>query len=88
MGVWDEGVTPGTDHRTKTISQISRTGKCFFFPYQEGMLFQAAGILQKREQENNSLRKSNWYTIIGLFLATIALIVNVFIGIIRLCSGQ
>ncbi len=87
MGVWDEGVTPGTDHRAKTICQTKRSGKCFFYHYQEGMLFPAAETLQKREQENSSLRRSNMYTRIGLYLAAIGLIANVVISVIRLTKS-
>jgi hypothetical protein len=80
MGVWDEGVSPGKDQRLNRVNEINRRNKCFFFPYHSDMLFDAAKELQKREQENKQLKRSNLYTQIGLGISAIALVANAIIN--------
>lgn len=58
MGVWDEGVKPGTDDRTERLNSINRKDKCFFFAYNPGMLFSAAIELQKRAMSNHKETKA------------------------------
>lgn len=53
MGVWDEGVKPGTGDRPERLNTINRKDKCFFFPHNPGMLFSAAIELQKRTMSNH-----------------------------------
>jgi hypothetical protein len=77
MGVWDEGVAPHSQSRSYTISEAPRKGVCFLWPHQPNMLFAAAEELQKRDQENRQLRRSNHYTRIGLWIAAGALAVDV-----------
>jgi hypothetical protein len=48
------------------------------------MLLDAAIELQKRQQENYQIKRSNMYTRIGLWIASGALVINAIIGIIRL----
>ena len=73
MGVWDEGVKPGSDDRLERVNKTKRYN-CFFYPYDEGMLFDAAKVLQKREQENRQLKRTNKFSTIGLWIAAIGLI--------------
>jgi hypothetical protein len=47
------------------------------------MLFQAAEELQKREQENEQLKRSNLYTRIGLWIAAIGLILSAFVSLLK-----
>ena len=84
MGVWDEGPTVNLKDIVNRISTQSRKDKCFFFPYNPKMLFDAATELQKREQENRQIKRSNMYTRIGLWVASVALLINAIIEIIRL----
>lgn len=65
-GIWDEGVAPGKENRLRIVNKINRKGKCFFWPYNPAMLFKAAVELQKREQENEQMKRSNLYTRIRL----------------------
>jgi len=76
LGVWDEGVDPGKENRLSIVNEINRKGKCFFFPYDPGMLFKAAEELQRRQRENEQLKRSNLYTQIGLFIVALSLIIN------------
>jgi len=84
MGVWDEGISPGKGQRLKRINEINRSNQCFFFPFHSDMMFKAAEELQKREQENKQLRRSNLYTRIGLWISALALlaytIFNIFMS--------
>lgn len=78
-GVWDEGLSPQlNEQRAKLISETNRENFCFYFPVHEGMLFQAASELQEKQQENEQLKRSNFYTRIGLWLAGIGLIASAF----------
>lgn len=87
MGVWDEGVSPDVINRINRVSILERKDKCFFFPYDPSLMFDAAKELQKREQENSQIKRSNMYTRIGLWLATIALLANAIVGIIQLTKS-
>lgn len=84
LGVWDEGVNPGKDLRLKQVNEENRKNRCFFYPHDPSMMFEAAKELQKREQENRQLKRSNMYTRIGLWVASLALLVNAIIGILTL----
>ena len=79
MGVWDEGVAPHITSRTETIYKTPRKNLCFFWPYQRNMLFDAARELQKRDQENRELKRSYFYTLIGLFIAAAGLVGDVLL---------
>lgn len=83
MGVWDEGVAPGKENRLERINTTIRTDKCFFFPHDPGMMFAAAIELQKRDQENRQLKKSNTYTRIGLWIAASALLINAAVNLLK-----
>lgn len=76
MGVWDEGVSGTMKDRDSIINTIRRDCSCFFYPYHPAMLFDAARELQKRDSENKQLKKSNFYTRIGLWVAAGALVLN------------
>lgn len=82
MGVWDEGLKPGKEDRLERLNKTDRKDNCFFFPYDPSMMFKAAIELQKRAQENRQLKQSNMYTRIGLWIAAIALLLNVLIKLI------
>ena len=84
MGVWDEGVSPSKDQRLERVNNVNRRDKCFFFPHNASMMFDAARELQKREQENRQLKRSNMYTRIGLWIAALALLASAIISTIRL----
>lgn len=80
MGVWDERFNTKDEDIIYRVAHHDRKGKCFFFPFDEGMMLDAAKELQKRSQEYSQLRRSNMYTRIGLWVAALALIINAIIG--------
>lgn len=80
LGVWDEGVSQSPGGRDVTLNKTHRKNICFFFPYHSAMLFDAARELQKREEENRQLKRSNMYTRIGLWIAAGALVANAVIA--------
>lgn len=80
LGVWDEGVSQSPGGRDVTVNMTPRKDICFFFPYHSAMLFGAARELQKREDENRQLKRSNMYTRIGLWVAAVALAANAVIA--------
>ncbi len=76
MGVWDEGVSPVAASEDKILFSQDRGNDCFFIPYRESMLFPAAIELQNRNETNRQLKTSYKYTIIGLWIAGIGLLLN------------
>ena len=88
FGVWDEGVRRLNDEeKYKEIVETNREEFCFFWRYRPGMLFRAAEILQKRTEER---RESSWernLTICGLWIAAVALVINVILEIINLIKN-
>jgi hypothetical protein len=82
-GVWDEGVAPGKENRLRNINGTNRKRKCFFWPHNPEMLFKAAVELQKREQENEQMKRSNLYTRIGLWIAAIGLFLGVIVFLVK-----
>lgn len=83
MGIWDEGVSGSKLERAFIINQASRSTGCFFFPHHPAMLYDAAKELQRRQSENEQLKKSNIYTRIGLWVAAGALATNVAVELIK-----
>ncbi|EGQ9939744.1 hypothetical protein CRN32_04100 [Vibrio vulnificus] len=76
-GVWRDSM--GKEEFYNRVVKLKRP-YCFFFPYQQDMMFAAADELQKREQERNELKRSNMYTRIGLILAAGGLFLNAFVN--------
>ena len=57
-GVWDEGITA---HKAFYNSCVNENRvNCFFYPYQNNMLFKAAEELQKREQDNKRIKAKQY----------------------------
>lgn len=84
-GVWDEGVEPSlANDRYRTINKVNREDFCFHFDVHEGMLFEAASELQKRQEEYKKYNRGNLYTRIGLYIAAAALIVDTIVSIVEL----
>lgn len=83
MGVWGDGVNQAKEDRNQVINKTGRKDKCFFFPYQPGMLFKAAEEFQKMEQ-NRQFKRFNICTRVGLWVVSIGLLVNAIIGILGL----
>jgi hypothetical protein len=83
MGIWDEGVSGSRLERSVLVNQTTRAGNCFFFPYHPAMLYDAARELQKRQSENEQLKRSNFYTRVGLWVAAGALAANVVVELIK-----
>jgi hypothetical protein len=75
-GVWDEGVDPGKEKRLQIVNDVNRNKKCFFWPYNSAMLFDSAKELQKISTDHEQLKRTNFYTQMGLMFAAIGLILN------------
>lgn len=85
FGVWDEGLsTSDKQDRNEVIVETNRKGFCFFWRYRPGMLFPAAEVLQQREAATREADRDRRFTVVGLWLAAIALIVDVMIQIVSL----
>ena len=76
MGVWDEGYGTQLEERRKTIVETNRRSYCFFWPFRPGMFLQAAETLQRREWELAEARRDRMLTIVGLWIAAVALVAD------------
>ncbi len=86
MGVWSEGASPVKyDLYDLTVFQ-NRKGKCFFMKYAPGMMMKAAQTLQGREDSHRRMSFGWNLTIAGLIIASLALVANVVISLIKLCK--
>lgn len=75
-GVWHGGnIDKGKHHRE--IVEVNRRGFCFWWKNRPGMLTPAAEILQKREEDERHASRDRRLTIVGLWIAALALLANV-----------
>jgi len=88
MGVWDEGISPVAIKEDQQLLTQNRKRTCFYIPYRKSMLFKAAIEIQKREEENSQLKKTNSYAVSGLMLAAIGLIINAVINYLKYVSSN
>ena len=86
-GVWDEGHNFDKRQRSKIIVQTDRKKFCFFFKHRPGMLLPAARILHEREVLFRESSRDRKLTIIGLWIAAIALLITAISGITK-CSQK
>ena len=86
-GVWDEGHDFERSKRHEILVGTNRKNFCFFWKYQKGMFVPAAKILQEREAAQRKARRDRILTIVGLWIAAIALAVNTFIEVWDSCKG-
>jgi len=82
MGVWAQGVDSfNIGDRFEVIANVERKNFCFFRKYTPGMLLPAAKILQERESADSAASRDRRLTIMGLWIAAVALIANLVVGI-------
>ena len=81
MGVWDEGVSRVSSDEDTVLFSQERGRSCFFFPYRKAMLFPAAVEMQKREETNWQLKTTHKFTVIGLWIAGVGLVLNALVAI-------
>lgn len=82
MEVWDEGVAGYPhDDRYGLLVEQERKGRCFFRSFEPGMLLPAAQELQKREMEADRWRRERRLTLVGLWIAALALLASLIIDV-------
>lgn len=86
FGVWDEGAKSPDFSREREILSQNRADFCFFWKRRPGMLLPAAKILQERESIAIAARLDRRLTIIGLWIAALALTVDVTLRMIDYCT--
>lgn len=82
-GVWNEGYQFDKSRRHGILTKLKRNNFCFYFKYHPGMLNEPAKILQKREEENKKAKTDRNHTKVGLWVAAIALAMNVIFEIYK-----
>lgn len=83
LGVWDEGVSGyDSSRRHEIVAETERRNFCFFWPHRPGMLLPAAKVLQEREAATREASRDRKLTIIGLWIAAIALLAQLILNII------
>lgn len=83
MGVWDEGHKSAKRDRLQTIVEIDRHRFCLFWPFRSGMLFTAGQVLQERESASADAKRDRLLTIIGLWIAALALVAQLIVTFFR-----
>lgn len=86
FGVWDERTNPysvPSPFRHHRLVEKDRKGFCFFWPCRPGMEFGAAERLQKRQEDRRQTRWERWLAIGGLWVAAIALVLNVLVVLLK-----
>ena len=82
FGVWSQGYNFDSRGRHRIIVEAERAGKCFFWPWQPAMLLPAARVLQEREAADKAASKDRRLTIVGLWIAAIALAADVILRLL------
>lgn len=83
MGVWDEGVSKEASNEGITFFLRDRKYECFFIDHKPSMLFPAAIELQKRSDEIRRIKNNQKFTIIGLYIAGLGLLLNAAVAIYK-----
>jgi hypothetical protein len=73
-GVWDEGLGVARPTLANLIAKEKRKGKCYFFPYQCGMLLPAGERLQQHQQARADDSSKYRLTIYALVLTILGLV--------------
>ena len=79
FGVWDEGHNFDIRQRHQVIAEQDRRNFCFFWRHRPGMFLPAAKILQQREAELRESSRDRKLTIVGLWIAALALLADVWL---------
>lgn len=82
FGVWDAGYNFCRADRQRVIAETDRRNFCFWWKHRPGMLIPAAKILQEREARDRDSARDRRLTQLGLWIAAIALGVNVGLTIV------
>ena len=91
-GIWKEMVDqfgdglPGGVNSADRVLLQERGDSCFFVEYREGMSFEAAEDLFRLGYDNRQLKKSYFYTQLGLAVAAVGIVVSVVLKIIEMLS--
>src|SRR5438876_188471 len=72
FGVWDEGHQFDRSLHA-TVVLANRRNFCFFWRYRPLMMLDAARTLQEREAADRKAARDRWLTIVGLWIAALAL---------------
>jgi hypothetical protein len=86
FGVWDEGFNFDKTKIQEILLKKDRQDFCFYWAYRPNMLTPAAKILQERETINRETSRERRLTILGLWIAALALVVDVFLRIVEFMS--
>ena len=80
--IWFDFFLPKDDNKRVLIKPFrnevlrNRSESCFFVAYQEGMTFKAAEDLQRLEYEARNLTRNYRYTLFGLIIAGVGLVLS------------
>jgi len=81
FSVWDEGHSFAVSRKHEILTQVDRRDTCFFWKHHPAMLLPAARLLQEREAKAREARTDRRLTICGLWIAALALLVQVCLQI-------
>lgn len=79
MDVWTEGYQFDHSKLHNVLVETDRRHFCFFWKFRPGMLMPAARTLQERDAAHRRASRDRRLTLIALFIAAIALLVDVIL---------
>ncbi len=86
MLVWDEGHQFDATRKHAAVVVADRRKFCFFWEFRPGMMLPAARTLQEREAADSRAARNRTLTTIGLWIAALALVADVIVGLMQRCS--
>lgn len=86
FGVWDEGFNFEKTKVQEILLKTDRQDFCFYWKYRPNMLIPAAKILQERESVNRETLRERRLTIFGIWIAALALLLDVVLKTLEFIS--
>ena len=77
--VWDEGYRFDKNKVHELLVETNRADICFFWRFRPSMLLPAAKTLQAREAQDKYVSKDRKLTVVGLWVAATALMIDVYL---------
>jgi hypothetical protein len=79
-GIWDEGVGFSDSTKLDQMTKLERKNRCYFIPYQAGMLLPAAEKLQEKNYEQARELQKLRYTAYAILVSLLAIFVKLVLG--------
>ena len=79
-GIWDEGAGLPESSKSEQVAGLNRRGRCYFMPYQPGMLLPAAEKLQEARLEQTRELQKLRYAAYAVAASLLAILVKMLLS--------